>query len=90
VEVGSYFDSPSPYETWDQGGNLYEWIDQQGNYFECPTRTLRGDSFNLEQRPNISYLESSSRYFECVQKGLDPYGLRMVRRLRDSPPGTPC
>ena len=80
VDVGSYRNSPSPYGTFDQGGNVYEWMDADGTpYVECPTRVVRGSSFNLEQRPNISYMENSSFYYDCVSKALDTNGFRVAR-----------
>ena len=79
VDVGSYRNSLSPNGTLDQGGNLFEWIDTDGPYIECPTRVVRGSSFNLAQRPNISYMENSSYYNECVSKALDTNGFRVAR-----------
>jgi len=48
TEVGSYPGSPSPYGTFDQGGNAYEWNE---------ARSLRGGHF---VGPS-SYLASSVR-----------------------------
>jgi len=39
--VGAYTGSPSPYGTFDQGGNLYEWTDQISNF----RRIVRGGSW---------------------------------------------
>ena len=42
TDVGAYSHSPSPYGTFDQGGNLYEWVDKAFQGGEC---TLRGGAF---------------------------------------------
>jgi len=85
VDVGSYRDSASPWGTLDQGGNLYEWADQRGAIIECNERMFRGDSFDLEQRPELSYLESSNYYNSCVQKGFDVNGFRLMRLCANPP-----
>jgi len=85
VDVGSYRDSASPWGTLDQGGNLYEWADERGAIIECNERMFRGDSFNLEQRPELSYLESSNYYNSCVQKGFDVNGFRLMRLCANPP-----
>ena len=41
TQVGEFANSPSPYGTFDQGGNVWEWIDSPGGV----TRGLRGGSF---------------------------------------------
>ena len=54
VDVGSYTGAPSPYGTFDQGGNVQEWIE---NVTGPLTRSYRGgDAFNA-----VSYLAASTR-----------------------------
>ena len=45
TNVGSYTGSPSPYGTFDQGGNVWEWNEDIGDSF-CP---LRGGTFRFGQ-----------------------------------------
>ncbi len=42
TDVGAYVSSPSPWGTFDQGGNLYEWIEEWGSSTQ---RVLRGGSW---------------------------------------------
>lgn len=44
TNVGAFTGSPSPYGTFDQGGNVQEWTD---GIFQTNNRTLRGGSWTL-------------------------------------------
>jgi formylglycine-generating enzyme required for sulfatase activity len=44
TNVGAYTGSPSPYGTFDQGGNVLEWVQSPPN---GGNRTVRGGSFNF-------------------------------------------
>ncbi|MCD6459973.1 SUMF1/EgtB/PvdO family nonheme iron enzyme, partial [bacterium] len=56
TEVGAYDESASPYGTYDQTGNVWEWNETliSGHY-----RGLRGGSWSL----SADYLPSSYRYY---------------------------
>ncbi len=43
TDVGAYVDSPSPYGTFDQGGNIEEWLE---SLVGTSSRAFRGASFN--------------------------------------------
>jgi formylglycine-generating enzyme len=47
TEVGAYSLSPSPYGTFDQGGNLREWLEDGDPENPPPYRLIRGGSFDL-------------------------------------------
>ena len=50
--VGEFQNSPSPYGTFDQGGNVWEWneaIIYQDS--DCVLRDVRGGSFDFTRRP---------------------------------------
>lgn len=50
TDVGAYSESPSPYGTFDQGGNVWEWNEAvDGSY-----RILRGASWYLGRRNDMS------------------------------------
>jgi formylglycine-generating enzyme required for sulfatase activity len=56
TEVGAHENSDSPYGTFDQGGNVWEWNDI---IIGSSSRLLRGGSFSL----NANGLASSTRYY---------------------------
>ena len=69
--VGSFEDAPSPYGTFDQNGNMWE-------YYEIKTANkvgLRGGSFHLND--NVNYIRSSTRY-EVLSAKWPNYGFRVV------------
>ena len=60
TEVGEFENSDSPYGTFDQGGNVWEWNESvvyEGSNWSC--RGLRGGSFFSGD----SYLRASFRYY---------------------------
>jgi len=70
TSVGSYTGSTSPYGTFDQGGNLFEWNETFNSY---GGRQQRGGSFGWP----ASYLAASSRNDNLVL-GLDDMGFRIA------------
>lgn len=46
TDVGTYSSYPSPYGTFDQGGNVYEW-NESLNTFDMISRRMQGSSFIL-------------------------------------------
>ena len=72
-DVGSYKDSVSPYGTFDQGGNAWEWNETQ----EGGNCGVRGGSFWIND--HAGYMLSSTRY--CSNPPwfvYDNYGFRVV------------
>ena len=53
TNVGAFTKSSSYYGTFDQGGNIYEWIDTPGNYQQG---RLRG-GFWMSNKADMSYLD---------------------------------
>jgi formylglycine-generating enzyme required for sulfatase activity len=73
TEVGAHSSSPSPYGTFDQGGNVQEWND---TIVEVGSRGLRGGSFAW----GISELFAESRtVFFHSDDEFDDIGFRVVR-----------
>jgi formylglycine-generating enzyme len=52
--VGAFADSPSPYGTFDQGGNVHQWTED----ISSSKRVLRGGSFGAP----LEFLASSTRF----------------------------
>lgn len=48
TEVGAFANSPSPYGTFDQGGNVFEWNEAVRDEFGDGRRGLGGGSFSYE------------------------------------------
>ena len=73
TDVGAYSASDSPYGTFDQGGNLWEWnealIDGSFGY-----RGLRGGSSGI----SAPYLSASQRIFEPPEKLDGFFGFRVA------------
>ena len=72
-DVGSYKDSPSPYGTFDQGGNVWEWNEtrQSGN---CG---IRGGSYWFND--SARYMLARTRYVTNPPEFVyDNYGFRVV------------
>jgi formylglycine-generating enzyme required for sulfatase activity len=72
TSVGSYPGSPSPYGTFDQGGNVLEW--NEATFYDNGRRELRGGSFSR----TATVLASASRLFRGPSyEGYD-YGFRVA------------
>ena len=72
TNVGSYTGSPSPYGTFDQGGNVWEWNEAiiSGSY-----RGVRGGSFG----DHPDYLAASTRFPHGPSGGeFDVVGFRLA------------
>ncbi len=71
TEVGAHENSESPYGTFDQGGNVWEWNEATlyGSY-----RGLRGGSFG----PNVNYLHAAYRYNSDPWYGDKNVGFRVA------------
>jgi formylglycine-generating enzyme required for sulfatase activity len=97
--VGAYSNAESWYGTYDQGGNLSEWTDQdaEANLIcivgepSSPSeqRIYRGGAFHFDDRPAISYLQSTSSYNQCAIKSYQTLGFRMACDPQALPNG-PC
>lgn len=57
TEVGAYANSPSPYRTYDQGGNVWEWNE---SWINESRRGARGGSFHINANNLASYKPSSA------------------------------
>ncbi|MCE5341313.1 MAG: formylglycine-generating enzyme family protein [Planctomycetaceae bacterium] len=53
--VGTYYESPGPYGTFDQGGNLYEWNEGRVPTFPATYRIRNGGSFLKDAASDVSY-----------------------------------
>jgi sulfatase modifying factor 1 len=71
TEVGSHSDYASPYGTFDQGGNMWEYNDHQRG----GKVGLRGGSFYIDD--NEGYTKASARY-EVLSAKWPNYGFRVV------------
>jgi sulfatase modifying factor 1 len=70
-DAGSYENAASPYGTYDQGGNLWEYNDHQsGNKVG-----LRGGSFYIND--HAGYMRSATRY-DVISARWPNYGFRVV------------
>jgi len=70
-EVGKFEDSASPYGTFDQGGNVWEWNE---TITDLPYRGIRGGAFNY-----VGNLQASSRYSTDPTFELDNFGFRVAQ-----------
>jgi sulfatase modifying factor 1 len=57
--VGEFQNSDSPYGTFDQGGNVWEWNE---SVLYGSSRGLRGGSFNFNYSSYDNYLLAADRY----------------------------
>jgi formylglycine-generating enzyme required for sulfatase activity len=65
--VGAFAASPSPYGTFDQGGDVYQWNESIYSYSDGSNRGLRGGSFATD----VNYLQSG------VISNLTPAGFNL-------------
>lgn len=72
TEVGEFENSVSPYGTFDQGGNVYEWT--EAVLFDSK-HLARGGSFNYDG----CELEAPYRYHENVVYGYGSVGFRLAK-----------
>ncbi len=79
TDVGSYTGSASPYGTFDQGGNVFEWNEA---IIAAVFRHIRGGEFDL--RPD--FLEASFRAEFDPRFELDNVGFRVASQIPE--PGT--
>jgi formylglycine-generating enzyme required for sulfatase activity len=71
-DVGSYTASASPSGTFDQGGNVWEWIEDQ---YLAPGRVMRGGSFIDD--PEV--LDATERIGFLPTNQVDTVGFRVIR-----------
>ena len=71
--VGEFQNSDSPYETFDQGGNVFEWNEAIVYEFAIPYRGLRGGSFLNDG----DALQASNRYYDDQTSGDCYIGFRV-------------
>ena len=72
TEVGAHAGSPSPYGTFDQGGNVTEWTDTDVPDYYC---MWRGGSF---QNAGPSTLAATASNHTEINRESDQYGFRVV------------
>lgn len=82
TEVGAHENSDSPYGTFDQGGNLWEWNEAALSGF---MREVRGGSFNFY----YGDMHASHHSIFCVQCEGYSAGLRVVYLPDTKPPSVP-
>lgn len=75
TDVGAFSASASHYGTFDQGGNIYEWIDSPGNRREG---RLRG-GFWMSNKADLSYVDY---YSTSPSYSFDGSGFRLASPLR--------
>ena len=77
TDVGAYTLSPSPYGTFDQGGNAYEWVDTN------TPGILRGGLWG----DNAQLLDASFRYGLSPASGFSGVGFRVATVPENQSPG---
>jgi formylglycine-generating enzyme required for sulfatase activity len=78
--VGGYTDSPSPYGTFDQGGNVFEWNEERGS--SGSSRGVRGGGFSSV----IGTLAASGRQVGIPGNEFNFVGFRVASIIPE--PGT--
>lgn len=75
VPVGSYGGSPSPAGTYDQGGNIFEWLDTPGEPFgDLNPKIMRGgSSHHIPEALDAAFRADSAPYVDSFI-----YGMRLV------------
>lgn len=81
TDVGTFSNSPGPYGTYDQGGNLMEWTETIGN---SGNRIIRGGDWGGNRS-----LMQSSWFFQQSHSNSETgiVGFRLVRRTPPPEPG---
>ena len=87
TEAGAHVNSESPYDTFDQGGNVWEWTE---GVVDNSFHAIRGGSLNS---PDIAtHLEASSRTGVAPSQENVDYGFRVSQFVESAPvspePGT--
>ncbi|MCY2928730.1 MAG: SUMF1/EgtB/PvdO family nonheme iron enzyme [Planctomycetota bacterium] len=75
TEVGEFENSDSPYGTFDQGGNVWEWNETTMDYPPHSFRGLRGGSFNMEYYE----LSAVNSWMQDPTVEIDYVGFRVVQ-----------
>ncbi|MBN2293563.1 MAG: SUMF1/EgtB/PvdO family nonheme iron enzyme [Pirellulales bacterium] len=76
TEVGEFENSESPYGTYDQGGNVWEWNEAiMGGMF----RGMRGGSFRYSSVS--TYLDASNRIHYNPRFEINSFGFRVARSI---------
>jgi sulfatase modifying factor 1 len=76
TDVGAYSLSGSPYGTFDQGGNVYEWNEAIVVFNSSTYRGVRGGSFTLFD--DELTLEAMSRGFTSPTIHAERFGFRVA------------
>jgi len=81
TNVGEFENSDSPYGTFDQGGNVWEWNEAIPHISgDCANRGLRGASF-LNDNSSGGNLRASFRNYGDPASGLSDLGFRVVQAV---------
>jgi formylglycine-generating enzyme required for sulfatase activity len=83
--VGSYSGSPSPYGTFDQGGNLWEWNEAIINASTSRNRGTRGGGYNRFDPPED--MASSARGWSFPVGDSDFIGFRLATTVPEPSTG---
>ena len=81
--VGAYPGSASPYGTFDQGGNVFEWSDEIVSGFLPASRVRRGGSW----KGGVNYLRVVSAVVNAPMNKTDDVGFRVASRVPEPGPG---
>ena len=82
TEVGAYPNSTSPYGTFDQAGNTWEWTDTLSTVYFAE-RMARGSAFSFSGNNNQSTFRDQAR----MNDNRDHMGFRVVSRVVTGVPG---